>query len=98
MASRLKCSLPDLPESPFHPKKQFSFPKRSFGKTKPVSCSCKTEWFGAWPFLHYDEAKDVVYCHTCVTAVKLEKLKASSKMSTSFVSSLHNIIIKFIVL
>ena len=54
-----------------HHSKDFAFPKRTFGKSKPVLCFAHSQWFGTWPFLHYDEGQDVVFCHTCVTAVKL---------------------------
>ena len=33
-----KSSLPSLPDEPNHPS-NFTFPKRSFGKTKPVFCA-----------------------------------------------------------
>lgn len=63
-AKSLQASLPQLPDKPHHPK-DFDFPKRSFGKTKPVQCSAQSQWYNTWPFLHYDEGRDVVYCHTC---------------------------------
>ena len=60
----LQASVPNLPNKPHHPK-DFEFPKRSFGKTKPVLCSAQSQWFTTWPFLHYDEGQDVVFCHIC---------------------------------
>lgn len=27
-----------------------------------------------WPFQHYDKSQDIVYCHTCVTAIKLDRM------------------------
>ena len=60
----LKADVPFLPEKPNHPQ-HYSFPKQSFGKTKPVMCSAQSQWFKTWPFLHYDEAQDIVFCHTC---------------------------------
>ena len=27
-------------------------------------------WFSQWPFLHYDEAQDLVLCHTCLLGFK----------------------------
>ena len=68
-ASSSKASFLSLPDVPHH-SKDFAFPKRTFGKSKPLLCSVQSQWFGTWPFLHYDEGKDVVFCHTCVTAVK----------------------------
>ena len=63
-------SLPALPDDPYHPKHGFVFPKKSFGKAKPVLCSAKAQWFETWPFLHYDAGQDIVYCHVCVRAFK----------------------------
>lgn len=76
--------LPELPASPHQPS-MFVFPKRPFGKTKVVYRSFQKSWFKEWPFLHYDEAKDVAFCHTCVTAVKLKKIRAPNT-EVSFVS------------
>lgn len=93
MAARsLKSSIPDLPEAPYHPASNFVFPKRTFGKAKPVQCAAQRQWFSSWAFLHYDEAKDVVFCHTCVTAVKLDRMKTSNNMSPAFVSLFSEII------
>eukprot|EP00731_Ephydatia_muelleri_P001852 Em0001g1852a len=61
--------------------------QRSFGKTKPVFCSAKSQWFDTWPFLHYDEGQDVMFCHTCVTAFKLGRIKSSKNAATAFVTS-----------
>jgi len=88
--SSLKATVPSLPDDPHHPK-NFSFPKRSFGKAKPVQCSAQSQWFKAWPLLHYDESQDVVFCHTCVKAIKLDRMKTSNNTATAFVSScIHN--------
>ena len=80
------CSLPSIPDTPYHPKSGFHFPKRSFGVTVPVHCSAKPQWFGTWPFLHYDAGQDVVFCHTCVTAFKLDRMKFSKNAAGAFVS------------
>ena len=68
MASRttFKALLPSLPDKP-HQLKDFAFPKQTFGKSKTVLCSARSQWFSTWLFLHYDEGRDVVFCHTCVT-------------------------------
>ena len=80
--------MPCPPEKPHHPAKGFVFPKRSFGKSKPVLCSAQSQWFEgkAWPFLHYDEAQDVVFCHNCVTAFKLNQMISSRNAAPAFVS------------
>ena len=64
------------------------FPKRSFGKKRTVERSFQPSWFTNWPFLHYDEAKDAVYCHTCLDAFKLIRMKTSMRADPAFVSSL----------
>ena len=42
-------------------------------------------WFKQWTFLHYDEAKDLVYCYTCFK----EKRLRSANADPAFVSSLN---------
>ena len=51
----------DLPERSHQPGTDFIFPKRSFGK-KSV-------------FLHYNEAEDTVFSHTCMKMFKEKKKK-----------------------
>ena len=33
---------------------QFDFPKREFGKTKPVKRAFQAQWFMKWKWFHYD--------------------------------------------
>ena len=63
-----------ISEEPHQPK-AINFPKRSFGKKNPVFRSFQQEWFTKFPFLHYDEAKDIVFCHICLMAVKKKRMK-----------------------
>ena len=59
---------------PHQPSAQFPFPKRVFSK----QCrSFQHSWFTQWKFLYYDEANDIVFCHTCVSAFKQGKMKSS---------------------
>jgi hypothetical protein len=60
---------------PREPQQQatFHFPKRSFGEKVPVLLGFQPVWFRKWPFLHYNEAKDLVYCHTCLLCSKEKK-------------------------
>ena len=79
-------ALPSLPDEPHHPKPNFlRSPKSTFGKSKHVLCSAQSQWFSSWPFLHYDEAQDVVLCHTCVTAFKLHRMKTSNNAANALV-------------
>ena len=53
--SKEAVALPSLADEPNQPS-SFPFQKRLFGKTKPVLCANKPQWFKSWKFLHYDEA------------------------------------------
>ena len=75
-----------IPEEPHQPK-AFSFPKRSFGKKNAVFRSFQQDWFTKFPFLHYDEAKDVAFCHVCLMAVKKKRMK-TGYIDPAFVSIL----------
>ena len=63
--------IPPVPELHHHPKEteSFKFPKRCFRKTKIVERSFQPCFFDKWPFLHYDEVVDRVFCHTCMNAL-----------------------------
>ena len=37
--------------------------------------SFQPNWFSKWPFLHYEESSDEVFCHTCLMAYKLNRMK-----------------------
>ena len=76
----------DVPDAPHQPDAQFRFPKRSFGKKTLVHRSFQHSWFGKWPFLHYKETVDVVYCHTCLLMFKEKKAKSATKADQAFVS------------
>ena len=45
----------------------FNFPKRTFERKKVVKRSFQPSCFTRWPFLHYDESTDAVFCHTCLS-------------------------------
>ena len=77
MASSSREALPELSSSPHQPS-AFSFPKRSFGKKNVILRPFQASWFRQWPFLHYDEACDLVYYHTCVMGFKENKVKAAN--------------------
>ena len=68
-------ALPEVGSQPHHPASDFKYPQRSFGKAMRA---CQSSWFKLWPFLHYDEAKDVLFCHTCVVGLGQKKLKPSN--------------------
>ena len=74
----------DVPEKPHQPK-NFSFLKRSFGQKTVVYRSFQPNWFSKWPFLHYEESSDEVFCHTCLMACKLNRMK-TGYVDPAFVS------------
>ncbi len=72
-----------LPEIPHQPE-CIKFPKREFGRKKPVYRSFQSSWFKTWPWLHYVEEQDKVLCHTCARAFHLKQI-SSTKIETSFI-------------
>ena len=73
--------FPVIPAAPHQPH-EFAFPKRLCGSSMR---SFRAPWFKEFKFLHYDEAKDVVFCHVCVTAFQQKKMKGANA-EPSFVS------------
>ena len=55
--------LPDIPAVPHQPA-DLDLPRHRFGRSMH---SYQASWFKQFAFLHYDESKYVVYCHTCVS-------------------------------
>ena len=47
-----------------HQARSFRFPKRQFGKSKPVFGSFQVAWFDSWLWLHYVKDEDKVICRT----------------------------------
>ena len=75
----------DVGENPHQPL-NFNYPKQAFGKKNVVYRSFQPRWFSQW---HYDEAKDVVYCHTCLRGFKLKRMRTNSA-DPAFVSDKIN--------
>ena len=64
-------NFPSVPYQPLN----YVFSKRLYsGKPR----QCHSSWFKSWSWLHYDTAKDAVYCHTCVTGLLQKKIKTSN--------------------
>ena len=63
----------DKPDQPF----QCIFPKQNFGKSKIVKRAFQAKWFGKWRWLHYDHSRDLAFCRTCITAIKMGRLTLS---------------------
>ena len=64
---------PDISAKP-HQQVRFAFPKGDYGKQVVVRRCCQLAWFERWPWLHYREDDDCVFCHTCVKAFKELKI------------------------
>ncbi len=75
--------IPSKPHQPLN----FRFPKRRCGVKKVMERSFQPSWFEKWPFLHYDESKNVVLCHTCMQGFKMKLMKTSTKADPAFESS-----------
>ena len=65
-----------------------SQPHQTILKKAPVLRSFQHAWFKQWTFLHYDEAKDLVCCHTCLLCFKEKRLR-SANANPAFVSSVN---------
>ena len=55
--------------------------------------SFKALWFKSWPFLHYDEARDLAFCQMCVKGFKEKKMRSSTRADTALVSSVIEILL-----
>ena len=60
------------------------YPKRSFGNGLEKSF-CK-EWYRKFPWLHYDEKRDAVFCFIYMNAANKQKLRVSTKRDDAFMA------------
>ena len=60
------------------------YPKRSFGNG-PERSFCK-ELYRKFPWHHYDEKRDAVFCFTCMNAVNKQQLRVSTKRDDAFIA------------
>ena len=67
MAMNAVLPTPEVGENPHQPS-DFNFPKREFGKSTIVKRSFQASWFKQHNWLHYDEERDIAFCHTCMKA------------------------------
>ncbi len=80
-------SLGENPNQPVLP----SYPRRKFGLKSPVFRAFQSSWYKRWPWIHYDQANDCVFCFTCLKAKRLGMLKAcASKGEEAFLSGYTN--------
>lgn len=79
-------AIESVENSKHQPGPEFKFPKHSSGKKDIVHRSFQHSLFLKWAFLHYSEASDAVYCHTCLTMFRQEKNLTTTKADPAFVS------------
>ena len=94
MATPLPLEVSDSVTERPHQPSGLNFPKRSFG-TRGVLRSFQPAWFSKWPFIHYDEAKDAAFCHTCMMATKNRRMK-SNYADPAFVSKLNSLPVSYL--
>ena len=82
---QLKDNLPDIGDKPSQPL-SITFPKREYGKSIIVKRSFQSQWFSKWQWLHHDTSRDMAFCHTCVMAVKSNKITSLGTGDLAFVS------------
>ena len=68
--------LPNVGEAGNQPL-DFNYLKREFGKTKVVRRAFQAQWFAKWPWLHYDTAQDLAFCHSETLALSTGSVKDS---------------------
>lgn len=85
MATRQRLQVPDIGDRPHQP--AFKFPNREFGKSKVVRRSFQPQWFKRWPWLHYKEDTDSVYCFVCVKAYSNNLLLSVGSLESTYISS-----------
>ena len=85
----VKVTTPEIGDSPHQPI-FFNFPKREFGKKVIVQRSFQSGWFKRWPWIHYDEGKDVAYCFHCIKAYKEGKLHSVGSIEAMFILKIYS--------
>ena len=76
-------NVPDVGDTPNQPKKKF--PMREFGKTKITRTAFQKGWFDEYPWIHYDEPRDLAFCFTCIRAYN-QKCIANQNIEPRWIS------------
>ena len=66
--------------------RDFTFPKKVFAKSSQRMYSFQAKWFDLWRWLHWDDGKKSVFCHTCVRASQAGKLTFSKNAEAAFIT------------
>ena len=68
--------------SPHHPTRNYEFKKTKIGEQYR---SCKIEWFDKFPWLHYDEVHDKLFCFYCIKCAEQNKSLSSCRRKGNFI-------------
>ena len=84
-------SIPEIGANPHQPLLKQNFPQRKYGSKNVENRSFQAKWFQNWQWLHYDETRDLAFCHTCITAVASKKMRMEGNLELTFISTgYHN--------
>ena len=65
----------------------FNFPPREFGQKTITKRSFQAKWFSRWPWLHYSEETDSVFCFHCIKAYSQNKLLGVPNVEKTCIST-----------
>ena len=82
----MEWSIPSIGERPHQPI-TFHFPHREFGQKAVTKRSFQTKWFSKWPWLHYNEENDSVFCFHCIRAYSQNKLLGVANLEKTYIST-----------
>lgn len=60
----------------------YEFPKTKFGS---ISRSVQSSWFSEYPWLHYNESENLLYCYICHNQFHKDNLKSVANVEQAFV-------------
>ncbi|KAL5004567.1 hypothetical protein ScPMuIL_018023 [Solemya velum] len=60
----------------------FTFPKRKLGQKNPAQRTIQAAWFDNKTWLHYDESRDLAFCHLCLVTTTQSKLSSGCAEKT----------------
>ena len=68
-----------LGNDPYHPPIQFEFPKRLMSG---INRSAQHVWFQKYPWLHYEEQLDKLFCYYCAKSAEVFQQQPSKAEET----------------
>ena len=77
-------SVDEMPiTSQFRPSVSFQFPKKKIGK---YVRSCRSQWFEDFPWPHYEEKKDSLFCFVCVRQNSKNNIFSARNKEDAFIT------------